>query len=124
MRDPIFLIHADVRTKRTFWHAPQLGVPTYGRDPRSTVTVRIDTQNELPATLPEMLAALREIQIKLGAKAVCESDLSDFAKIIDHNNQAELIRQFQNKTDFIKLQEIHALATAEGKRERLDAVRG
>jgi hypothetical protein len=115
IRDPIFLMHADVRGGRTFWHAPQLAPPVDEGDPRATITVRVDTRNELPATLPEMLAVLRRIQIKLGAKAVCESDLSDFAKIIDHNNQAELIRRFQDKVDFIKLQEIHALATAEGK---------
>jgi len=115
IRDPTFLIHADVQTKRTFWYAPQLNGPIYKDDPRTTVTVRIDTQNELPATLPEMLAALREIRLKLGAKAVCESNVSDFAKIVDHNTQAELIRNLQDKTDFMRLQEIHILASPQGK---------
>jgi uncharacterized protein DUF4365 len=114
MRDPIFLIHADVATKRTFWHAPQLEAPVCSNDPRATITIRIDTRNELPAKLPELLAALRQVQITLGARSVSESNFSDFAKVVEHNDQAELIRKFQDKIDYVKLQQIHELATKEG----------
>ena len=42
MRDPIFLIHADVKARRTFWFAPQLALPVAADDPRATVTYRIE----------------------------------------------------------------------------------
>jgi hypothetical protein len=48
MRDPVLLIHADVKAKRTFWFAPQLSPPVSVDDPRSTVSIRIPTENELP----------------------------------------------------------------------------
>lgn len=62
-----------------------------------------------------MLEALRQIRLKLGAKAVCESHVSDLAKIVDQNNQADLIRKFQDRIDYLKLQEIHILAAPQGK---------
>jgi uncharacterized protein DUF4365 len=113
--EPSFLIHADVQAKRTFWYAPQLDAPIFKDDPRATITIRVETRNELPATLPDMLEALRRIRLKLGAKAVCESHVSDLAKIFDQNNQAELIRKFQDRIDYLKLQEIHVLAAPQGK---------
>lgn len=83
MTDPIFLVHADVRSKRTFWFAPQLSTPIRRDDPRSDITVRIETRNELPEALPQMVSALRQIQIKLGSRLVALSDTSVFAKILN-----------------------------------------
>jgi hypothetical protein len=114
IRDPIFLIHADVKSKRTFWFAPQLAETLTAQDPRESVTVRIEMRNELPATLAGMVASLRQIQLKLGARAVSESGISDFAKTVEDRDQEALIKNSQNKTDVLRLNRIHALAT-EGK---------
>lgn len=120
IREPIFLIHADVRSKKTFWFAPQLAEAITAQDSRTSVTVRIETRNELPATLADMVASLRQIQLRLGAKTVSESRISDFAKTVEDRDQDTLIRNFQNKTDVLRLNHIHALAT-EGKLEEARA---
>jgi hypothetical protein len=109
--DPMFLIHADVKSKRTFWSALQLDAPITRNDPRTSITIRIDTRNELPATLPEMIAALRQIQIVLGARTVANCHVADFAKIVDYADQEQLIGNFQDKTDALRLKQIHDLAT-------------
>ena len=111
MTDPIFLVHADVRSKRTFWFAPQLNAPIRRDEPRSSITVRIDTRNELPGALPQMVSTLRQIQIKLGSRVVSSSHALDFAKIVDDGDQDTLIKQFQDKLDVIKLKQIHDLTT-------------
>jgi hypothetical protein len=112
IRDPIFLIHADVMSKRTFWFAPHLAETLTAQDPRESVTVRIETRNELPATLAGMVASLRQIRLKLGARTVSESGISDFAKTVRDRDQEALIKNFQNKTDVLRLNRLHAQATA------------
>jgi Domain of unknown function (DUF4365) len=116
IRDPIFLIHADTIAKRTFWFAPQLAAPVAANDPRTTVTYRIETRNELPTSLPNMVSSLRQVQLKLGARAVSESRISDFAETVEDEDAVGLIQNFQNKIDVLRLKQIHALAS-EGKLE-------
>jgi hypothetical protein len=111
INDPIFLIHADVKSKRTFWFAPQLDLPVKKDDSRTSVTIRIDTRNELPQTLPAMIAALRQIRIKLGARTVVNSRITDFVKTVEDADQEQLIEEFQNKTDVLRLKQIHNLAS-------------
>jgi hypothetical protein len=108
MRDPVFVIHADVTAERTYWYAPQLNAPVSPSDPRDTITARIPTRNELPGTLPDLVSALQRIRIKLGAKTVAESSISDFARTVgDHPEQ--LIASIQDKADMLRLVEIREL---------------
>lgn len=116
IRDPIFIVHADVKAKRTFWFAPQLSEPVAVDDPRTSVTLRIATQNELPGTLAEMIATLRQIRLKLGARSISESPIADFAKSVEDEDLEKLIRSFQDKTDVLRIQTIHDLVS-EGKLE-------
>ena len=107
MREPVLLIHADIKNRRTFWLALQLQPPA--RQARANrVTVRIPVSNELPLTLPEMAAALANIQLRLGAKAVAETPVSTFAEAVkNHPKQDELIEQLQDRVDALKLSRAH-----------------
>ena len=80
-------------------------------DPRDSATLRIETRNELPATLPEMLAALRLVRIWLGAKFVSESRIVEFAGVLEGQSQDDLIKNFQMKVDYLKLQKVHGLVS-------------
>lgn len=108
MREPVFVIHADVTAGRTFWYAPQLDARVTANDSRRTVTVRIPTRNELPGTLPDMVSALQRIRIKLGAKTVAESAISDFARSVGDRPE-QLIAGIQDKADILRLVEIREL---------------
>jgi hypothetical protein len=52
LRDPIFLVHADVESKEVFWVAPQLDNELIRKlnngENSSTITVRVPTSNLLP----------------------------------------------------------------------------
>ncbi len=124
LHDPLFLIHADVLAGKTFWFAPQLATMIQPEDQRSTVTFRIPTRNELPTTLSKMVDALRQIRIKLGARQVSESPISDFAKTVNDADQSELISSFQKKTDSLRLNQIHRLATDGKLKEAKEIVEG
>jgi Domain of unknown function (DUF4365) len=106
MRDPIFVVHADVTSERTFWYAPQLDTPISLIDSRENITVRVPTRNKLPDTLPRLVSALRTIRIRLGAKTVAESSISDFATSIDDRDRARLITGIQDKVDGLRLAHI------------------
>jgi Domain of unknown function (DUF4365) len=109
LREPIFIVHADVDAERTFWYAPQLDAPVNSFDPRENITIRIPTQNELPVTLPDLVAALRRIRIRLGAQTISESSVSDFANSVDYSDRERLIGGIQDKVDWLRLVEIHEL---------------
>jgi hypothetical protein len=53
LRDPVFLIHADIQAKKIFWSTPQLDKELIEKleegNNSATVTVRIPTSNTIPA---------------------------------------------------------------------------
>jgi hypothetical protein len=112
MVDPVFVIHADVATGRTFWYAPQLELPVAPTDPRQSVTVRVPVRNELPATLPDLVSALRKIRIRLGARTVAGSPISEFLSSVEDDDPEKLIVGIQDKADALRVSEIHNLASS------------
>jgi hypothetical protein len=110
IRDPVFVVHADVKAGRTFWSAPQLDAPISATDTRENITVRIPTRNELPATLSDLVTALRRIRIRLGAKTVAESPVSEFTTSIDDSDREQLIAGIQDKVDSLRLMEVRELS--------------
>jgi hypothetical protein len=72
MRDPVFLIHADVSAKRLYWHAPQLDnhlASVLAATHSQFITVRVPTRQRLPETAPELLTNLNDIYLALGSRA-------------------------------------------------------
>lgn len=130
MRDPIFLIHADVQTNKTFWYAPQLDLklpdaPAQSNPP-STITLRIPTTNRFPETLREMLLALQRIRVLRGAKAIGDCSISEFASTIrKHADQRKLFLDFKDKLDAVAIQVAHDLFRAHlysDAHEKLDSI--
>jgi Domain of unknown function (DUF4365) len=125
IRDPIFLIHADVESKRLFWYAPQLNAPVSPAGVQRSIAIPIQVKNELPRTIPEMLAALRRIRIQIGARTLSGCDLTDFAKGTRHSDKEHLIEGLQDKADYLRLQKARDLsiegdfATAKTQTEKI-----
>ena len=114
LQEPILIIHADVKEKRTFWYSPQLDKTLSAALAKPSrpqaITVRIPSKNELPRTLPEMLLALERVQVLRGALTVKDSPVGLFAETIrKHGNQAELVRSFKEKIDAFILYKAHDL---------------
>lgn len=114
MKEPTFIIHADTEKGKTFWHAPQLdGRLTSlirGRDTQKTVTVQIPTRNALPETLKEMMEALGNVLIVLGARNVSSAPVGEFVDAIrKHGDPQAVYQNFRKKLDAMKLQKAHDL---------------
>ena len=113
MREPIFLIHADVASKRLCWYAPQLDVrlaAVLGKTGAQFVTLRIPTDRLLPATGPELLKTLDTLYLTLASRELTASSAQSFADSIKHfPNQEALHRAFQGRNDTLKLQKIRDL---------------
>jgi hypothetical protein len=113
MRQPIFLIHADITSGHLYWHAPQLDrhlVGVLATTHAQFITVRVPTARRLPETAPELLAALNEICLVLGNRAITEASAHDFHESLAHlPDQEETYRAFQEKTDTLKVRRIFAL---------------
>jgi hypothetical protein len=113
MRQPIFLIHADVTSGHIYWHAPQLDRHLAGvlaTTHAQFITVRVPTARHLPETAPELLKTLNEIHLVLGNRAITAASAHDFDESLAHlPDQEATYRAFQEKTDTLKVRRIFAL---------------
>jgi hypothetical protein len=111
MRDPVFLIHADILAKKIFWSAPQLDsqlvLKLAGGENSSTVTVRVPTSNLLPDTAEQLLEAVEKLYVVLGNRTLVASSMSSFADSLKHQPGEEKLREeFQRKGDFLRFRKI------------------
>jgi hypothetical protein len=110
MRQPIFLIHADVLSKKVYWCAPQLdeqlSTSLRNADAKS-VTVRIPTAQVLPVTAPELLNTLGDIHLTLANREITSSSNSSFSDSLKHvPNQEALYQAYEEKNNILKLRKI------------------
>jgi uncharacterized protein DUF4365 len=113
MREPLLIIHADVKSKSVYWYAPQLDHDLANAlietDSKSK-TVRIPTRQQLPETVPDLLASLENIYLVLATRRLTSASVQTFAESLKHlPNQEALQRAFQEKNDTLKLQRIRDL---------------
>jgi uncharacterized protein DUF4365 len=117
LRDPIFLIHADVQSKRVFWSAPQLDRELLRKlaegSNSATVTVRIPTSNAIPDTAATLLETVEKLYIVLGNRTLVNSSTSTFAESLKYQPGEEKLRQeFQRKNDILKLRKVQEFLAA------------
>jgi hypothetical protein len=114
LRDPVFLVHADVQTNEVFWYAPQLDNDLIEKlqagENVSSVTVRVPTSNALPATAAKLLETLELIYVVLGHRTLVASTMSSFAKSLKHQPGQDKIREeFYRRADFLRFEKIQGL---------------
>jgi hypothetical protein len=110
MRQPVFLIHANVTSKNIYWCAPQLdhrlAIALGSTGPKS-ITVRIPTRQQLPGTAPDLLTSLNTIYLTLASRELTSASIRSFAESLTH--QERLYRAFQEKNGTLKLRKINEL---------------
>jgi hypothetical protein len=111
LRDPVFLIHADVQTNEVFWYAPQLDNGLIERlnagENTSTVTVRVPTSNNLPTTADKLLETLELLYVVLGHRTLVGSTMSSFANSLKYQPGQEKVREkFYRKANFLRFEKI------------------
>jgi hypothetical protein len=114
IRDPVFLVHADVQAKEVFWYAPQLDNDLVqkltGGENASTVTVRVPTSNPLPASADQLLNTLELLYVVLGHRTLAASTMASFANSLKYQpGQEKLREEFYRKTDFLRFEKIQEL---------------
>jgi len=130
LRQPIFLLIADVTNSRLFWTCPQLDRRLLNQiqtEPQNvSVTVRVPTAQHLPQTVTDLLSALRNAYIVLSNRELAASPIAHFAESLVYSaDQAKLRTEMQNKSDILKLQRIADLyheGNMAAARERADAL--
>jgi hypothetical protein len=114
MRDPVFLIHADVKAKEVFWFAPQLdnelARKLTGGENSSTVTIRLPASNLLPDTAEQLIETVEKVYVVLGHRTLINSTMSSFAESLKYQPGEEKLREeFHRKGDVLKLRKIYEL---------------
>jgi len=110
MRQPIFLVHADVASKKIYWCAPQLdkqlSVSLRSAEAKS-VTARVPTAQILPTTAPGFLKALGDIHLALANREITSASNSSFSDSLKHIPDQDVhYKAFQEKNNVLKLRKI------------------
>jgi hypothetical protein len=127
LRTPAILIHADVRSGRSFWLATQIdstAIRCAGSKQSKTVTLRIPTANELPQTLDEMIRAVTRAEQVLASKTIIEAPVRQFLSSVTGNiPEEDLLREFKCKADAVKLMRAQELFLSGSTAEALARAR-
>jgi len=113
MREPVYLVHADVASKGLYWCAPQLDrklAAALSNSEAKVITARIPTSQRLPETAPQLLTSLEKIHLALAIRTFTSASKSSFAESLTHlPDQEALYQSFQEKGDTVKLRKIAEL---------------
>lgn len=117
LRDPAFVIHADVNAKRVYWHAPQLDTELMRKLAEGTasaaVTVRVPTVNSLPETAQSLMQCVGRLYLVLANRTLAKAPISSFAESLKYQpGESELREEYQRKNDVLKLRKIAELTAA------------
>jgi hypothetical protein len=114
LRDPVFLVHADVKSKEVFWVAPQLDNGLIRKlssgETSSTITVRIPTSNPLPVTAEQVLETVEKLYVVLGQRTLASSSIASFAESLKYQPGEEKLRdEINRKSNLLRLRRIREL---------------
>jgi hypothetical protein len=117
LREPIFLVHADVRGETLFWHAPQLDNALIGRleegSASTSITVRIPTSNTLPARAQSLMQAVERLYLVLANRTLANAPISSFAESLKYQpGESKLRQEYQLKNDVLKLRRVAELTAS------------
>jgi hypothetical protein len=117
LREPAFLVHADTKTKKVHWYAPQLDNELIRRLADGSIsvaaTVRVPTRNLLPDTARDLLEVVGKVSVVLANRTLANTSVSSFAESLKYQPGEDSLREeFQLKNDVLKLRRIHELLGA------------
>lgn len=126
VRCAVILVHADVKSKRTFWLAPQLEVGSVKKllegGNSGTITLRIPTANELPATIPRLVETVARLERLLATRVVVSAPVPDFISTIKgHIPRENVIQRLKDKSDALRIEQAQEMLR---NREGDDALPG
>lgn len=114
LRDPIFLLHADVERGEVFWAAPQLDNELIRKlnsgENSSTVTVRVPMSNLLPATAEQILQTVEKLYVVLGQRTIAGSSLASFADSLKYQpGEQKLREEINRRSNLMRMRRIREL---------------
>jgi hypothetical protein len=111
LRQPMFLLIADVANACLYWTCPQLDRGLFdqiqSQKQNDSITVRVPTAQQLPRDVTGLLSALRSAYIVLANRELATSANAHFAESLIYSTEQEKLRaELQNKSDILKIRRI------------------
>jgi hypothetical protein len=111
LRQPMFLLIADLRNTGMYWTCPQLDrsllTQIQSQQQNDSITVRVPASQHLPQTVPGLLSALNSAYRVLANRELAGSANAHFAESLVYSADQEKLRtELQNKSDILKIQRI------------------
>lgn len=114
VRDPVFLVHADLHARKVFWSAPQLDNELVEKlndgQNKSSVTVRVPTSNYLPDTVEQLVSTVEKLYVVLGQRTLASSSIASFADSLKYQpGERKLREEINRKSNLLRLRRIREL---------------
>lgn len=111
LRQPMFLLIADVTYAQLYWSCPQLDrsllTHIQAQQQNDSITVRVPTSQKLPQTVPYLLSTLNTAYRVLANRELATSANTHFAESLVYSADQEKLREeLQNKCDILRIQRI------------------
>jgi hypothetical protein len=107
LRQPVFVVHADVVSQKVYWYAPQLTVLPTAKAKRKSISIEIPTRQILPDTAASLMKSLGDIHLVLANRELTVASNSSFSESLKRvQNEAALHQSLQDKNDILKLRKI------------------
>lgn len=111
LQQAMFLVVADVGSKRLYWHCLQLDTVLMQRldvaSHQDSITVRVPTERYLPGTETQFLTVLRLSNNVLANRQLIRSSVADFADSLKYSGDpSRILASIQDKGDVLRLEKI------------------
>lgn len=129
LKQPTFLFHADVKTKRLFWSTIQLDSAVLGTLEKGTtrgLTVRISTANVLPDEFERFLRDLREAQMIVLSRSLRGVEHDHFVAAIRRQGpqlMADVAENLHETAFRVEMQTAHEVFRAGKLREAIERLK-
>jgi hypothetical protein len=100
MREPVFVIHADVGSRSVYWYAPQLDralESVLTQTKATSTTFRVPIRQKLPDTATQLLTAVDNIHLGLATRELTSASAHSFAENLALARPRQVTSSFSGK---------------------------
>ncbi len=116
LRLPVILVLADIKSRQTWWHAPQMDTDLRDRlqqseeTDRKSLVVHIPAKNRLPSSVPQLVKRITDLELFLASEFITQASMVDFHAMLSSVTDLDaVLESYRAKVAGLRIQRIDRL---------------